>query len=157
MRRSDLILYLGILMLGLGLISWFVTRDRPEVATRTADAPAADAIPEIPESPDEVDEAAGAADAEDGVLGFARNQLEAVRREGDHLAQRVWKDGLTDGQRSLLTSFSEKFGNFKDFTLSLHFLLVLVSTALLVGIYHLVSSGKLQRLIRRRSGPPIKP
>lgn len=151
MRRSDLILYLGILVLFLGLVSWFVTQDRTAEPAGPADAPPADGIPEIPEPPETAAEAVESREDEGGLLAFARNQFEAIRREGDRLADRIWKDGLTDNQRGWMTSIGDQFSRLKDFTLSLQFLLILVFTALLVGLYHLVSSGKLLRMIRKSS------
>ena len=158
MRRSNLILYFGILMLGLGLLSWVVTRGRPEPAPPAAEETAADEIPEIPALPDQAEAAADTegGDEVEGLMALAQGQFESVRREGDRLAQRVWKDGLSDGQRSWLTGVGDRFDSFLDFTLSLQFLLIAVCTALILGIYHLVSTGKLQRMIRRE-GPAAKP
>jgi hypothetical protein len=149
MRRSDLILYLGILVLFLGLVSWFVSQDRTAEPTEPAEAPPADGIPEIPEPPATVGETAQTGEREDGLLAFVREQFQAVRLEGDRLADRIWKDGLTDNQRGWLSSIGGQFTRLRNFTLSLQFLLILVFTALLLGLYHLVSSGKLQRMIRK--------
>ncbi len=151
MRRSDLILYLGILILFLGLVSWFVSQDRTARPVEPADAPPADGIPEIPERPETAEEIAETGERDEGLLAFALSQFAATRREGDRLADRVWKDGFTDNQRGWLTSVGDQFSRLRDFTLSLQFLLILVFTALLVVLYHLVSTGKLWRIIRKSS------
>jgi hypothetical protein len=152
MRRSDLILYLGILILFLGLVSWFVSQDHQTQPIEPAELPPADGIPEIPELPESAEGIADGGEGDEGLLALALSQIEAMRREGDRLSDRVWKDGLTDNQRGWLTSIGDKFARLRDFTLSLQFLLILVFTALLVGLYHLVSSGKLQRMLRRSNG-----
>lgn len=151
MRRSDLILYLGILILFLGLVSWFVSQDRTAVPDIPIDTPPVDAIPEIPEPPDNAEEMTESGEREEGLLAFALDQFEAIRREGDRLADRVWKDGLSDSQRGWLSSIGGQFTRLRNFTLSLQFLLILVFTALLLGLYHLVSSGKLQRMLGKSS------
>jgi len=149
MKRSDLILYLGILILFLGLVSWFVSRDRTAEPVTPADAPSIDGIPEIPKPPESAVEVTESGVREEGLLAFALDQFEAIRREGDRLADRVWKDGLSDRQRGWLSNIGGQFTRLKDFTLSLQFLLILVFTALLLGLYHLVSSGMLQRMLRK--------
>ncbi len=68
MRRSDLILYLGILVLFLGLVSWFVSQDRTAEPAEPAEAPPADGIPEIPEPPATAGETAQTGEQEDGLL-----------------------------------------------------------------------------------------
>jgi hypothetical protein len=149
MKRSDLFLYLGIFILFLGLVSWYVSRDRLAKGAAPASVSVTDEIPEMPQEPD-----AAAASAEDGertggLVSLVTDQFETLRREGDSLADRIWKDGLSNSQREWLNSAGDTFARFRDFTLSLQFLLILLFTGLLLGLYHLVSSGKLVRLIRK--------
>ena len=150
MRRSDLFLYVGIFILFLGLVSWYVGRDRLAEEARTASVSVSDEIPEIPVEPDEAGEPAGDGES-NGLVALVTEQFETLRREGDSMADRIWKDGLTDGQRDWLSSAGNTFSRLRDFTLSLQFLLILLFTGLLLGLYHLVSSGKLVRLIRKSS------
>ncbi len=151
MRRSDLILYLGILILFLGLVSWYVSKDRGVEPVPPSDT-TEDAVPEIPESPETADESIEIGERSgEGLAALALEQFDALRREGDQLAHQVWKDGLSDDQRHWLSGFSDQFIRLRDFTLSLQFLLILVFTALLLTVYHLVSSGKLKRMLRKSS------
>lgn len=148
MRRSDLFLYVGIFILFLGLVSWYVSRDRLADAA-PASVSVTDEIPEIPVEP----AASGEPTRDDaqgsGLVALVTEQFETLRREGDSLADRIWKDGLSEGQRQWLTSAGDTFARLRDFTLSLQFLLILFFTGLLLGLYHLVSSGKLVRIIRK--------
>ena len=149
MRRSDLILYIGILILFLGLVSWYVSKDRGVEPIPPADT-IEDVVPEIPESPETADEPIEIGERSgEGLAALAMEQFDALRREGDQLAHQVWKDGLSDNQRHGLSSLGEQFIRLRDFTLSLQFLLILVFTAILLAIYHLVSSGRIKRLLRK--------
>jgi hypothetical protein len=151
MRRSDLILYLGILILFLGLVSWFVSQDRTAEVETLVETQPGDQIPEIPGQPETPEEMIGFGENEEGLLAFARGRFEALRREGDRLADQVWKDGLSDSQRGWLSGIGDQLIRLRNFTLTLQFLLILVFTALLLVLYHLVSSGKIQRMLWKQN------
>lgn len=146
MRRADLVLYAGILVLLLSLLSYLVGGGGEAIPAAGGEESAGDGEEEPPGASRP---AAGAGPA--GWLGLARDRLASLQREGNRLAASFWKDGLTENQRRMLDRLRERLIRLRDFALSGQFLLLLSASGLLVGLYYLVGGGGAERL-RRRAG-----